>query len=108
MTEHVYLHKSPKVLVLISITYDGRHYWLPFDVSHVIDSVYQMVVAYQTNVTLSANQKTKAISTNSLVNKYESSFVTRGFNAFAESIDSRQPEQSAQADMGRNFPPSFF
>ena len=28
-------------------------------------------------------------------------------NAFAKSIDSRQPAQSAQADMGRNFSPSF-
>ena len=29
------------------------------------------------------------------------------FNAFAKTIDPRQPAQSAQADMGRNFSPSL-
>ena len=30
-------------------------------------------------------------------------FVKTGVNAFAKTIDSRQPAQSAQADIGRNF-----
>ena len=29
--------------------------------------------------------------------------MKRGLNAFAKSVDPRQPAQSAQADMGRNF-----
>ena len=29
--------------------------------------------------------------------------MKRGFHGFAKDIDSRQPAQSAQADMGRNF-----
>ena len=29
--------------------------------------------------------------------------MQRGLNSFAKSIDPRQPAQSAQADMGRNF-----
>ena len=33
--------------------------------------------------------------------------VKKGLNAFANSIDPRQPAQSAQADVGRNFSISF-
>ena len=33
--------------------------------------------------------------------------MNRGLNAHAKNIDPRQPAQSAQADMGRNFVLSF-
>ena len=38
---------------------------------------------------------------------YESCSAKSGLNAFAKSIDSCQPAQSAQADMSRNFSLSF-
>ena len=54
------------------------------------------------------NKKKTYKSTETYEKIYEPCSVKRGLDVFAKSIDSRQPAQSAQADVCRNFSVSLF